>query len=242
METVNFWDKLYLHRSKINFLIIFLMLASHGWTQVKRKDDINLPNYDERKIHYGFTIGINSTRFRPVHSSYYVREDTVKSAVAPRSLGFSLGFVLNYKFADYFDLRLLPTVAFYDRKVVYTLANKQQVEQTTESTFIELPFMAKYKSERRGNLRFYLVGGFKPGIEAGAKKKEKKESELRTENYDLTVDYGIGADIYYPLFKFSPEIRFSHGLLNLLNNDPNVYSQSLNRLTTHTVSLFLHFE
>lgn len=241
MEKTHIWNKLNIHWGKVILSGFLLIIAFSSFGQYRKKE-INLPKYDDRKLHYGFTLGINSTRYNMVHSSYYVLDDTVKSALAPRSIGFSLGFILNYKLADYFDLRLLPTVSFYERKVDYIFRNEETAQQITESTFIELPLLAKYKSQRRGNLRFYLVGGIKPGIEAGAKKKEKKRTELRTENYDLSIDYGIGADIYYPLFKFSPEIRFSHGLLNLLTNDPNVYSQSLNRLTSHTISLFLHFE
>ena len=88
----------------------------------------------------------------------------------------------------------------------------------------------------------YVVGGLKGGIEAGAKKKDKKETELRTQNKDLAIDIGVGFDIYYPLFKFSPEIRFSQGIPNMVVHDPNPYARSVNKMTTHTVSLYLHFE
>lgn len=244
METTNLWNKLNLFRNKIIISLLAFILVSLGAFGQKRprKTDVNLPYYDDRLLHYGFTIGMNSTRFNLVQSEQYVKSDTVLSALAPRYPGFSLGFIVNLKLADYFDFRLLPTVAFYQRSVNYILKNNQHVSQTDESTFIELPFLVKYKSQRRKNLRFYLVGGLKPAIEAGAKKKQKTQNDLRTQNYDLCVDYGFGLDIYYPLFKFSPEIRFSNGLLNLLNNDPNVYSRSLNRITSNTVTLYLHFE
>ena len=86
------------------------------------------------------------------------------------------------------------------------------------------------------------MGGLKACFEAGAKKKEKKKSELRTNAFDVTVDYGIGLDLYFQFFKFAPEIRFSHGLVNLLSKDPNIYSESLLKLTTHTITLYLYFE
>lgn len=244
MQRAYFWNFVaVLGKKALIALFLILILPEISFAQINKRE-LNLPNYDERILHYGFTLGLNSTRYNLVHSAQYAKTDTVLSALSPRSVGFSLGFVLNYKLADYFDVRLLPTVAFYERTVIYELKNAEDgpVSQVTESTFIELPFLASYKSQRRGNFRVYLVGGIKPGIEAGAKKKEKKETELRTNNFDLSVDYGFGVDIYYPLFKWSPEIRFSHGILNMLNDDPNVYSRSLNRLTTHTVSLYLHFE
>jgi hypothetical protein len=156
--------------------------------------------------------------------------------------GFNLGFVVNARLGKYFDLRLLPGVAFYTRAVQYKFANGFYSNQTAESVFIETPLLLKYKSQRRKNHRLYMVGGVKPGIEAGAKKKEKKKTELRTENIDFCIEYGFGIDLYFQFFKFAPEIRFSHGINNLLNNDPNLYSNSLSKLTTHTVTLYLFFE
>lgn len=251
MAKVNFWNKLFIHRKEIVILtLLFLAFLpsfaqDHSYGKGKSWIDKNLPEYDNKKLHYGFTIGINSTRFRPIQSEYYLSTvppvDTLMKLIGSRSPGFSLGFILNYKIAEYFDIRLLPTVAFYQRDVVYTFANGSTNTQTTESTFIEIPLLLKYKSQRRGNLRMYVLGGIKPAIEAGAKKKEKRETDLRTENRDFSLDYGFGFDIYYPLFKFSPEIRISHGLLNLLKEDPNVYSRSLKRLSTHTVTLYLNF-
>jgi hypothetical protein len=207
------------------------------------KGTINLQGYDERWLHYGFTIGLNTTRFKTAQSAAFLNSigDSVVSVQSKGSPGFSLGFVTDLRINDNWDLRLLPTVAFYDRIVNYTF-NTTTSSQSSQSTFIELPFLAKFKSQRRRNSRMYMVGGVKPCFEAGAKKHEKKATELRTNSFDLCLDYGFGFDIYFQLFKFSPEIRISQGLPNMLINDPNPYSRSLNRLTTHTVSLYLHFE
>jgi hypothetical protein len=207
------------------------------------KGTVNLQGYDERWLHYGFTIGINSTRYKAVQSSAFLNNlgDSVVSVQSRNNPGFSLGFIMNLRVNPNWDLRLLPTVAFYDRTVDYNFRYTVS-SQSSQSTFIELPLLVKYKSQRRRNSRMYVVGGLKPGIEAGAKKREKKSSELRTNSMDFCIDYGFGFDIYYPLFKFSPEIRISQGLPNMLINDPNSFSRSLNRLTTHTVTLYLHFE
>lgn len=248
MHTINFRNKLNIYRKKAGLILLFIFLLS-GALKAQEKKTFgttrgvnNLPYYDDKSFHYGFTIGINSARFRLAPSSVFLATDSIYS-VTPRSTGgFSLGFVVNARISDYFDLRLLPTVAFYERKVEYFFTGRGKVDQVSESTFIEFPLMLKYKSQRRKNLRMYMVGGIKPGIEAGSKKKDKKATELRTNNFDFSVDYGFGFDIYYPLFKFSPEIRISHGLVNMLNPDPNPYARSINVIATHTVSLFLHFE
>jgi hypothetical protein len=203
--------------------------------------DSNIPHYDDRFLHYGFTLGLNSTRFRPVESSGYFKDSLTSIRSSPAG-GFNLGFVMNMKLSRYFDLRVLPGVAFYTRAVQFTYTDGYTSNQTAESVFIETPILLKYKSQRRRNHRMYMVGGLKPGIEAGAKKNQKKKSELRTQNIDLCIEYGFGIDLYFKFFKFAPEIRFSHGLSNLLINDHNAYSQDLTKLTTHTVTLYFFFE
>ena len=53
----------------------------------------------------------------------------------------------------------------------------------------------------------YMIGGVKPGIEASGK-KDKTKAELEIKGTNLSLEAGFGFDLYYPLFKFSPEIRF----------------------------------
>jgi len=212
-------------------------------TAVKAQDPrwSNLPTYDNRILHYGFSIGVGTSGYRATLSQSFLDNDTILSVRPSFTSAFTLGFVVNLRLHEYFDLRLLPTVGFYERKVDYQFAGSSK-SQSIESTFLEFPLLVKYKSQRRKNTRMYLVGGVKYSIEAGAKKKEKKKTELRTQSADLAVEYGVGFDFYCPLFKFSPELRMSHGLVNMVNADPNVYSTSLSKLTTHTLTLYLHFE
>jgi hypothetical protein len=253
MYTINLWNQFHLHRQKVALLFIFLLFLSHQSLGQEKKTYgttrgvNNLPYYDDKIFHYGFSIGINSARYRVTQSSTFLSTDTILSVTPKGTGGFSLGFIVNYRIADHFDLRLLPTVAFYERRLDYVFAQRGAISQLSESTFIEFPLLLKYKSQRRKNLRMYMVAGVKPAIEAGSKKKDKKATELRTNNFDFSVDYGFGFDIYYPLFKFSPELRISHGFVshgfvNMINNDKNPYAQSVNVLLTHTVTLYLHFE
>jgi hypothetical protein len=88
----------------------------------------------------------------------------------------------------------------------------------------------------------YVLGGVRPGIEVGAKRKELGDDRLRSKTLDFQVEYGFGFDFYYPLFKLSPEIRFSHGLINMRNKDPNIFAQSIQRMNTHTITLYFNFE
>src|SRR5690606_38460561 len=116
-------------------------------------------------------------------------------------------------------------------------------EKLVETTMVELPIILKYKSEHRGNIRMYMVGGVKPALEASGKKNvENASTSLGIASTNLSLEAGFGFDLYYPLFKFSPEIRFSRGLVNILDNTTNRYGQPLQRLNTNTITLYLLFQ
>ena len=55
-------------------------------------------------------------------------------------------------------------------------------------------------------------------------------------------ELGFGLDFYLEYFKFSPQIKISYGLLNLLTNDSTIYTESINKLTTNGWMLSFTFE
>lgn len=217
-----------------------------------RKGD-NLPNYDNKTLHYGFFIAINNASLKVKHSPYFnnqlhssLPDDSVMLGIEPSAtMGFTTGFILNVRLHEHFDFRLLPTVSFYQRQMDFRFKDGKKIPQLNQSTYsyLELPLLFKYKSVRRGNTRMYMIGGIKPAIEIGVKREELDPTEfMRTTTSDFSIEYGFGFDFYYPMFKFSPEIRFSHGLQDIKEQDSNRYSRSVNKLSTHTVTVYLNFE
>ncbi|WP_176955841.1 porin family protein [Catalinimonas alkaloidigena] len=221
----------------------------------------NLPNYDARPLHYGFYIAGNYSSFRVDRSNYFVSQldgmvgsDTVINPITHINGkgfgGFTLGFVMNLNLTEHLDLRFTPGASFYQRQVEYTFRDTIADQGTNESiqlektifSFIEFPLMLKFKSVRRQNVRLYMLAGIRPSIEVGAKRNETSPNNLQTRGSDFSIEYGFGADLYYPLFKFSPELRFSHGISDMTVSNGNRYDLSLNKLFTHTVTLYLYFE
>jgi hypothetical protein len=203
----------------------------------------NNPNYDDRKLSYGFLIGLHSNSYQLKYSDKFADMDTLHSVVPSWSGGFSLGFIVNYRITEYLDFRITPNVAFYEHRVTYLFTdNTPDKEELVESTMVELPILVKYKSDRRGNVRMYMVGGIKPSIEASGKNKEDESGNLKVKGTNLSLEAGFGFDLYYPLFKFSPEIRFSKGIANMLGNDLNAYGEPLKRINTNTITVYLLFQ
>ena len=245
MQAVNFRNQFYLHRAKI-ILFGLLLVSSVAHAQSFRWARRNNPNYDERRLTYGFLIGLHTTAYQIEYSDSITspRFDSLHSVIPYWKPGFSLGFIVNYRLSEFLDIRLTPEVTFYEHRLRYNFTNgAPSKEQLVETTMVEFPILLKYKSMRRGNIRMYMIGGFKPGIEASGKKEiENSSTQLEVKNLNLNLEGGIGFDLYFPLFKFSPEIRFSRGMLDVLDNKQNIYGQPLRRVNTNTITVYLLFQ
>lgn len=247
MQTSYIWNKLNLYGPKIIVVLTVLFgTAQEGYSQKQRWVNKNNPNYDERKLTYGFLIGLHTTAYQIKYADRFVTQnfDTVYSVEPGWSPGFSLGFIVNYRLTDLLDFRITPKVAFYEHTLRYLYTDETTTEEKlVETTMVELPFLLKYKSERRGNVRMYMIGGVKPALEASGKKDlENTSNSLGIKGMNLSLEAGFGFDLYYPLFKFSPEIRFSRGIVNVLENTTNKYGQPLERVNTNTITLYLLFQ
>ena len=174
MQTTHIRNKLHLLGTKVIIFAALCCMTTLAVGQRKTWVQKNNPNYDERKITYGFLIGLHTTAYQMKYSDRFVTPqfDTAYAVEAPWSPGFSLGFIVNYRLADLFDLRITPKVAFYEHRLKYLFTDDTPTqEQIVETTMVELPLLLKYKSERRGNIRMYMIGGVKPGIEASGKNR-----------------------------------------------------------------------
>jgi hypothetical protein len=206
---------------------------------------INNPRYDERRIvTYGFSFGTHTASMRLKYSDYFVTAamDSVHSIVPLKKPGFSLGFIVNFKLAPFFDARITPKVTFSEYSLKYNYIGQESFTETIESVAVDFPLLLKYKSERRKNIRMYVVGGFTPSIEAAGKTElEEDEGVLQLTGVNIKAEFGLGFDLYYPLFKFSPEIRFSYGLIDVVGSI-NDFTAGIKELKTKAVSIYLHFQ
>ena len=210
---------------------------------------VHLEDYDDKSIRYGFLFAAPVTRFNIKYNSGYAQPasatgDSTYQLYSPNQVGFRVGFIMNAILSEHWDVRLTPAVSIYSRSVEYRYTGGTSKSELRESTWVELPLLFKYKSKRRMNSRMYMVGGASVGMETNVRKREVTgSSRLLTKNTDLAVEYGIGFEQFFEFFKFAPELRFSHGLVNLYQPVQNAnFNRGLQRLTTHTVTLYLTFE
>ena len=226
-------------------ITLLLLLAANAGAQHYKWARRNNPEFDQRRITYGFMIGLHTSAYESKYSDAFVTQsfDTVHSVQGEFSSGFSLGFLVNLRLHEILDLRIMPKAGFYNHKLTYYFTDYSTKQQSVETTMIEFPILLKYKSMRRGNVRMYMVGGFTPGFEASGKNDaQTTDDAIDIKRFNLTLDAGVGFDFYFPLFKFSPEIRYSHGIVNMLGDSPSAFRDPLQGINTNTVGVYFIFQ
>ncbi len=207
----------------------------------------NQPKYDYKKIHFGFSLGMNVMNFsiQPIQNiSSIPLIRTVESVSRP---GFNLGIVSDLRLNKHFNLRFIPSLAYTQRDIHFGMIEATTQELYTiikqvESTFIEFPFYIKYRSARVTNGRAYLLTGIKYNIDMVSQEKVEDKNLFKVKKHDFLYELGFGVDIYFDFFKFSPEIKASIGLNNILVNDDTQFTNSIDKIFSRAFLLSITFE
>lgn len=218
----------------------------------------NLPHYDQKPYHFGFSLGLNKMDFalQPISNLHDIKRsgngvaefDTLKSVLTRAENGFNIGIVSNLRLADQWDLRFIPTLTFGDRNIIYSgKRNGAPITRTQqlESTFIDFPLHLKYKSVRMVNTRAYVIGGLKYSHDlASTEDKEDFEDEILASirKNDFFYELGVGFDYYFYYFKFSTEIKASFGVRDMLKRENSMFTNSIDRLNSKIIMISFLFE
>lgn len=229
------------------FLVIFFLVVGYS-ASAQKEIILNYQEVDYKKIHFGFTVGFNTMDFKLTPTTY-----GVDSALVPEINklvpGFHVAIVSSLKLNDYFDLRFLPGISLGQRNILFYDENNQiDSEMKIESTFIDIPFVIKYKATRINNTRPYLIGGINIRRDM-ARNKEFNEDEdiyIKLKPLDFYYEIGFGFDFYLAYFKFSTEIKYSVGTLNVVSSDASEdfpqYANAIEKLNSRMFMISFHFE
>ena len=229
-------------------LILSVLLGTINATAQIRKKPQNLMRYDYKILHFGFTLGINNLNFNIQKNPNTITNDTLRTLHSKSQKGFNLGIVSNLRLSKYTDLRFVPALIFGERHLYYGFVDSLNSDDSRikkiESTLLDFPIYIKYKSERYNNFRAYVIGGLKYSMDIASQDQIDDEGQeiVKLMKNDLMGEIGFGIDFYLEYFKFSPQIKLSYGLLNLISQDKSVYTQSIDRLSTNGWMLSFTFE
>tara|TARA_R110001592_G_scaffold363389_1_gene686889 strand:+ start:9556 stop:10266 length:711 start_codon:yes stop_codon:yes gene_type:complete len=213
---------------------------------------------DNNALSYGFFLAAHNSSLRIKYSDNFLNPNypalgNVRAIMPAFSPGFALGFLITARMHDQVNLLFNPKVGFYEYRTELQLFTDDPnavngigistVPLLTEETLIELPLLLKYKSQRFNNTRMFFVGGIN-GQFRTKNQEEANEDPVALKGTDFALEMGLGFDLYFQFFKFSPEVRFSHGLMNLYQegHSDDRLAGAISDIRRKSITLYLNFQ
>lgn len=250
-------------------LFICLLVLSQA-VYGQRRGVTNLPKYDLSPYHFGFILAANHMHFvvKTVDGQQFINWDplnaedaTIPSTVNLRQYevvgvptpGFTIGIVGNLRLGNHFDLRFIPSLAFGERYLDYSIVRVSNtgdeefipIRKSIASTFVDFPLLVKFRSARDNNVAAYLIGGGKYSLDLSSNKKNEARNNnlpVRLNQHDFSAELGVGFDFYTTYFKFGVEAKMSYGLFDILVRDGSLYSGGIAQLNNKIFQLSFTFE
>lgn len=224
-------------------LTLLSVMAAHAQYQ---QGNFNYLDFQAKQYYFGITLGYNQGDYRIFNSKSFISNDSFSRVQSVGGPGFNLGIVSNLRLGEYFDLRFLPTLSFAERNIRYTQPSetKRPINRKIESVLVEMPFQVRYKSAPYHDFRLFVIGGVKYSYDVASDSRSRQAVGLvKISPTDFQFEYGFGIQFFFPYFIFSPEIKISQGINNVLIYNDKVYQSTiLDKVNSRTFTLSFHFE
>ena len=255
METVKSRNMLHLQWTKAKsvknrFLFFCLLLLSS--LSCFSQEEIYREEQDQKPFYFGLSLSAVYSRFAIEHNPSFLQQDTILVSEPLNSPGISLRLVAGMNLSKRFELRFNPGLIFTDRPILYKLnpaypgdfEQGYEVTKSVESIITTFPLSLKFKSDRIGNFRVYMLGGGKLDFDlASNAQKRKADDQVRIKKLSYGIEAGMGFNFYRKSVTISPEIKISNGLNDLHDpNDKLNYSRVIDRITSRMIIFTLHLE
>ncbi|MDC0862808.1 porin family protein [Flavobacteriaceae bacterium] len=233
---------------KIFFFIISFSMVLSASSQKRRNVD-NLPTFDDPKIHYGFYLGINQNDFKVNYRPSNFPNTIVK--IKP-TLGFNVGLIADFRVHKNVNLRFEPGLISNSKTIYFNNSPPLNTERDSireiGSTYLHLPLVFKFSSDRWNNVRPYVLAGVSYDHNFSSNQENSDDNfsgEFRMKTSNFMYELGVGVDIYLSFFKFSPSIRGVFAMNRELiddNNSNSPWTSPINIFSTRGVFLNFSFE
>lgn len=222
------------------------MLAPLAGSAQYAKGNNNFREFSSKAYYFGLTFGYNSSNFQIAHSRNFILHDSFNVVEGLSGSGLNVSMIANMKLGEYFDFRFLPGFSFVNHKIHYLSTENDEQTRDIESVLVQAPFQVRFKSDPFHDMRIFVLAGVKYTYDVASNARIRAEQANRAvllSPHDFAVEVGAGFQFFFPFFIFSPELKYSQGIGNILiyNNQlehTNVVEKALSR--TFTISL--HFE
>ncbi len=225
-------------------LVIFsqVLSAQHSGS----RSLINYMYHKTKPYYFGISMGYEKSNLFLKRSTYFVENSNYLVVEPHKGVGFHVQMIVNLKLGQDFDLRVLPGFSFTDKKIDYygDLSGKLTNDKRFESVFIDVPFLVRYKSVPYNDMRMYVISGVKYTYDVNSNANARNNQNLiKISPHDFQFEIGAGFQFFFPYFIFSPELKMSTGIGNVLLYDEHLKeSKVLDKVLTNLFSISFHFE
>lgn len=226
------------------FLSLFVFQAEAQLFTKERV--INNENFDRARLSYGYYLGFNNYDFNIDYNT------NVKDIQVIKSTGFNVGLIGNVRINDYFDIRLEPGLVMANRNLSFSgtyfaglIYEEKDLERELRSTYIHIPLLIKISTKRVNNIKPFIVGGISTALNLSSNQDnpdDNNQGNFRMVKNNLYYELGIGVDLYFTWFKFTPTIRgiFSLKDEHIKDFNPNSpWTRNISRMQTR--GIFVNF-
>jgi len=207
-------------------ILLFVIFSISSFGQRREKIEY-LSNFDKDPIHFGFYHGGNKMDYK---MSYKARQNFPNAYVeSVPEMGFNLGIIADIRIHKNINLRFEPGLLTNSKKLYFRhIDNKVDSIRKASGTFLHLPLLMQFSTDRIGNYRPYVVGGMAYEYNFASNfdnPHDNSGGEFRLQKHNFMYEIGIGMDFYFYMFKFSPSIRGLFALNNEIKRDDDPNSQ-----------------
>jgi hypothetical protein len=229
----------------IRILSVFIILSFSMQLRAQLRDNINLPDHDDKFYHLGIALIFNTSHFQVTPHPNLLGSDSILSVNPENTGGFGLAGLHTFNINPHLEFRVVfPQLMFSYKNLTYSTTfpdGKQSVAtKQIESILLGFPLQVKFLSDRMQNFRFYVLGGVNYQYDLSSNATARKADDLVKLNpYDFSIEAGIGFQFFFPVFILSPELKIS----NVHHRDPNlIYSNTIDKLKSRMIVFSLIFE
>ncbi|MBN9379757.1 MAG: outer membrane beta-barrel protein [Chitinophagaceae bacterium] len=226
-----------------------LMMAG-GRASAQLRDYLNLPDHDNKKYYLGIGFLYDNSHLQVSAHPNFLASDSVLYVNPLNSGGFGVSGMFTFHLMDHLEFRFaFPEFIFSSNSISYHVnyppaGETQLATKQIQSLLLGFPAQLKFLSDRIGNFRVYMMGGINYRYDLASNSSARKaENLVKLTSSDLSIEAGVGFQIYMPVFILSPELKFSQGIKNVHSRDPNLqYSNVIDKIRTRQIIFSLIFE
>lgn len=238
------------HRFGIVFLLVLLLAGSQEAAAQKIKGQRNIETFDMRYYHFGFLLSVNRSSFYIDYKPDFSFNDSLLGITNIPQSGFNLALLASFNPIKNVNLRFIPGLSFQDRGLQYQFLTADgkvnTVSKNTESVWLDIPLLLKFRTNRVGNFAAYALFGGKYSLDMQSQKDVSNavaaDIIIKLRDRDLSIDAGGGFDFFLPYFKFAVEFKTAIGMRNLLIQENTIYSSPIESLRSRSFIISFTFE